>query len=302
MKAIIVTLTALEFYSGIGAFAQAASFVDIEVVSAFDQSEWANLVYEANYGHKPCQRNLDNIPLAGIPSCDLWWMSPPCTPFSRRGKQKDEADNRARSFLHLINMISQKTPRYILIENVLGFVGSTVHTLLLEKLADAGYATSQFSLCPTMFGVPMLRPRVFIVASQDGSMEPIESIAAPSKSEGGDLTKYLFEPKRAFACSPETLKRYAPVLNIVDPCVPESYLICFTSGYHRCRQASGSLISTGDGEARFVSPGEILGLLGFNQDFKIPDEISLEVAYRLVGNSVDVRAIAYLLKEVLQCQ
>lgn len=297
-----MTLRALEFYSGIGAFAQAASLAGIEVVAAFDQSQWANLTYQANYGHKPCQRNLDSIPATGIPQGDLWWMSPPCTPFSRRGKQKDEADNRARSFLHLIDMISEKTPRYILIENVQGFVGSKVHTLLLNKLTAAGYATLQLGLCPTMFGVPMLRPRIFVVASQDGLIAPIESIAAPSRSEGQPLAKYLFEPGSAFDCTPEILTRYAPVLNIVDPSVPDSYLICFTSGYHRCRQASGSLISTGAGQARFVSPDEILGLLGFNQDFHIPDEIPLEVAYRLVGNSVDVRAIAYLLKEVLQCQ
>jgi tRNA (cytosine38-C5)-methyltransferase len=209
----------------------------------------------------------------------------------------DEADSRARSFLHLINMIGQKIPRYILIENVQGFVGSVVHTILFETLKTHGYSTAQFSLCPTVFGVPMLRPRVFVVASQTG---PIEQPTAPLKTESRPLARYLFEDGSAFACSGETLQRYAAVLNIVDPRLPESYLICFTSGYHRCRQASGSLISTGEGQARFVSPGEILGLLGFHKDFKLPGEISMEVAYRLVGNSVDVRAISYLLKEVLR--
>jgi DNA (cytosine-5)-methyltransferase 1 len=296
-KAIFVTLRALEFYSGIGAFAQAASLMDIEVAAAFDQSRWANLAYQANYGHKPSERNLDSVPASAVPAGDLWWMSPPCTPFSRRGKQKDDADPRARSFLHLINMIGAKTPRHILIENVQGFIGSTVHAHLLETLKAAGYATAEYSLCPTMFGVPMLRPRVFIVASQDALTEPI---VAPSKIEGGDLERYLFAEGETFACNPEMLRRYGAVLNIVDPSVFGSYLICFTSGYHRCRQASGSLISTGDGTARFVSPDEILRLLGFRRDFKMPDTISLEVAYRLVGNSVDVRAIAYLLKEVLR--
>lgn len=294
-----MTLRAVEFYSGIGAFAQAARGLDISVVEAFDQSQWANATYQANYGHKPSGRNLDSIPPAVIPESDLWWMSPPCTPFSRRGKQKDQADSRAQSFLHLIEMMAQKSPRYVLIENVQGFVGSAVHTLLLGRLKAAGYASSEFSLCPTMFGVPMLRPRIFVVASQDG---PIEPPAAPSKTESADLSQYLFEDGSAFACCSETLKRYAAVLNIVDPCLPDSYLICFTSGYRRCRQASGSLIGTGSGQARFLSPNEMLGLLGFNQYFKIPAEISLDVAYRLVGNSVDVRAIAYLLKEVLRCK
>ena len=116
----------------------------------------------------------------------------------------------------------------------------------------------------------------------------------------GRLTDFLFESGNQFDCDVETLIRYEPVLNIVDPLVKDSYLICFTSGYRRCRTASGSLIATGDGQARFLSPAEILGLLGFSANFQFPEAISPEVAYRLVGNSVDVRAIKYLLREVLK--
>ncbi len=294
-----MTLKALEFYSGIGAFAQAAGRADIDVLGAFDQSAWANLAYRANYGHLPSHRNLDSIPLDQLPQADLWWMSPPCTPFSRRGKRQDEADNRAKSFLHLISFIALKKPRYILIENVEGFRGSAVQRHLLQTLEAQGYASSEFSLCPTMFGVPMLRPRIFIVASQDG---PIMPPAVPSRAEPRLLSDFLFEQDTLYDCDPAILARYAPVINLVDPTAPGAYLICFTSGYYRCRRASGSLISTGSGRARFISPPEILGLLGFSPDFVLPEEISLEVAYKLVGNSVDVRAIDYLLKEVLHCQ
>ena len=178
-----MTLRALEFYSGIGAFAQAARVLDIDVVAAFDQSQHANVTYQANYQQQPCDRNLDSIRSSFIPPGDLWWMSPPCTPFSRRGKQKDQTDSRARSFLHLIDLMAEKSPHYILVENVQGFLGSAVHTLLIEKLTASGYGTAQFSLCPTMFGVPMLRPRVFIVASKDGS---IRMPAAPACLEESD--------------------------------------------------------------------------------------------------------------------
>jgi DNA (cytosine-5)-methyltransferase 1 len=293
-----VTLRAVEFYAGIGAFAQAAGRANIDVVTAFDQSQWAKEVYGANYRHKTSQRNLDSIPASQIPDADLWWMSPPCTPFSRRGKQHDRADNRARSFLHLIDLIGEKKPQFILIENVQGFKGSDVQQILLDVLEAHGYVTAIFDLCPTMFGVPMLRPRIFIVASRGGAIKASGNL---DKAKANDLQDYLFETGDHFDCSQEMLTRYAPVLNIVDAGVPGAYLICFTSGYHRCRQASGSLIKTGEGKARFVSPAEILGLLGFAEDFQIPGTISLEVAYKLVGNSVDVRAIDYLLKEVLRC-
>ena len=96
-----MTLRALEFYSGIGAFAQAASRFDIDIVRAFDQSQSANLTYKSNYDTAPNHRNLDSISAAEIADADLWWMSPPCTPFTRRGNQKGGEDNRARSFFNL---------------------------------------------------------------------------------------------------------------------------------------------------------------------------------------------------------
>ncbi|MBS1995256.1 MAG: DNA cytosine methyltransferase [Cyanobacteria bacterium SZAS LIN-2] len=293
-----MTIQALEFYSGIGAFARAAAGFNIDVVEAFDQNQWANLTYEANFGHKPCSRNLDSIPEQGIPESDLWWMSPPCTPFSRRGKQKDGEDNRARSFLHLIDFMTIKKPRHILVENVSAFIGSNVHGLLLARLNQAGYRTAEYQLCSSMFGVPMLRPRVFIVATLDKDVA--FSPAPPQKTEPAGLIDYLFESDDSLNCSPEILSRYEAVLNIVDPKKSGSYLICFTSGYQRCRQASGSLIREDNGTTRFVSPAEILGLLGFGGDYRIPQSIPQAVAYKLVGNSVDVRAIKYLLSEVLQ--
>jgi len=198
--------------------------------------------------------------------------------------------------LHLINLLTLKKPAFILVENVQGFVDSAVYLHLLSTLRKAGYKTHQISLCPTMFGVPMLRPRIFIIASQDDNFDRQVMPQIVGKNK---LASYLWDKNLSLACDPEILVRYAPVLNIVDPAQPESYLICFTSGYHRCRQASGSLISTGVDQARFVSPHEILGLLGFDPAFKIPEEIPVAAAYRLVGNSVDVRAISFLLQQVL---
>ncbi|MBU6452887.1 MAG: DNA cytosine methyltransferase [Cyanobacteria bacterium REEB67] len=294
-----MSLRALEFYSGIGAFAQAAANFDIEIAAAFDQSQWANQTYAHNHGLTPSPRNLDSVKPEYVPAASLWWMSPPCTPFSRRGKQKDEEDHRARSFLHLIEMLALKRPEHLCLENVEGFRQSAVHALLIKKLESLGYRHLEIRLCASDFGVPMLRPRLFVVASRTAQLQ---APPPPLKSAPSSLQEYLFERGQQFDCSPAMLERYAPVLNRVDADMPGSYLICFTSGYHRCRQASGSLIETGGGGARFVSPAEILKLLGFGAQYTIPPAVPLEVAYRLVGNSVDVRAIDYLLANVLKLE
>jgi len=160
-----MSFKAIEFFSGIGAFAQAALSNQVDVIAAFDQSQFANQAYEKNYGLKPNSRNLDSIPLRLIPQADLWWLSPPCTPYSRRGRQRDVEDARAKSFLHLIECLKVLTPDVVLIENVDAFLNSKMHHILAEAFLQSGYQTSTLRLNPQMFGIPMQRPRIFLVAT-----------------------------------------------------------------------------------------------------------------------------------------
>jgi tRNA (cytosine38-C5)-methyltransferase len=50
-------------------------------------------------------------------------MSPPCQPYTRIGLQQGSVDARAKSFLHLLDVLGemQHKPKYILVENVKGF-------------------------------------------------------------------------------------------------------------------------------------------------------------------------------------
>lgn len=38
-------------------------------------------------------------------AADIWMLSPPCQPYTRRGARRDAEDPRASSFLHLISLI-----------------------------------------------------------------------------------------------------------------------------------------------------------------------------------------------------
>ena len=300
-------LRALEFYSGIGAFAQAAQAHDIEVLAAFDQGQWANQVYARNYSHKPVSRNLDSISIKDIPDADLWWLSPPCTPYSRRGEQRDIADPRAKSFLHLIEFMGAKRPPIILLENVEGFLNSNMFEHLRQTLHNNHYQVETIKLCPTMFGVPMQRPRIFVVATLADSAS-LALLPPPQPSTRVALSQFIDSTLNDSPAGENLLLsaadaiKYEAVLNVVDLkdiSDATNYLICFTSGYLRCRKASGSLLRLASGRLRFFSPREILSLLRFSPEFTLSD-LDLPICYRLVGNSVDVRAIEYLLSSVLQ--
>lgn len=288
------TLRAVEFFSGIGAFSEACRDSKIEVIAAFDQNARANEVFWHNFSLRPQAKNLDTIRASDIPVADIWWMSPPCTPYSRRGKQLDDQDPRAACLLKLIELLPAHLPAYFMLENVSGFVGSRVHQQLKGTLDANGYTYSEVSLCSTELGVPMRRPRFFLAACRGGNLKPF--VKGTSDPDAKLLRHYLTSDEDSLLVPEEIVQKYWAVLNIVDPQEDKAKVICFTRGYNRCRKASGSLIKArSDGRVRFVAPEEILSLLGFSSRFQMPANISRDVAWRLVGNSVDVRAVRALI-------
>lgn len=265
----------------------------IEVVAAYDQNEHANKVYKSNFGLEPNKRNLETLTVKDFPHANIWWMSPPCTPFSRRGERKDDVDPRSQALAKLIEIIPQRLPDFIFLENVEGFIDSKMHDSYAKTLAECGYQNISFSICSSMFGVPMRRPRFFIAASRTVPLvEPDLELFRESRTLPEFLTR---NDDDRFYLNPEEVEKYRPVLNIVDPHQSDAYLICFTRGYFKCRKASGSLIALPDGIVRFVAPDEIIDLFGFCKDYHLPDQMPLSVQWRLVGNSVDVRAIRAVL-------
>ena len=53
------------------------------------------------------QINLEGITASALDSfkADIWLMSPPCQPFTRRGLQLHAADRRSASFTHLLELL-----------------------------------------------------------------------------------------------------------------------------------------------------------------------------------------------------
>jgi DNA (cytosine-5)-methyltransferase 1 len=294
-------MKAIEFFSGIGGFAQAAALLSTDVIAAYDQDADANRAYRLNYGLQPQLRNLDSIKQSEILEADLWWMSPPCTPYTVRGAQRDSCDPRAKSILNLIDLIPKIKPRALLVENVMGFAQSIVLARLKERLLENGYRTWQMELCPTQFGIPMKRPRLFFCALLSGEAD-LQKTA--SRIMARLLTTPQMVPLAEFTSddgnedlivSDEILKKHWPGLNVVDQSSLIDRTICFTSSYAKSFKASGSLLRTSQGKIRRFSPAEILRLMGFAPSFKLPADISLSKRWKLVGNSVDVRCASLAL-------
>jgi DNA (cytosine-5)-methyltransferase 1 len=265
------------------------------VAAAVDQNRNALAVYRRNFAHPELPTAIESLPDRWWRAldADLWWMSPPCPPYTGRGAGRDVDDPRARSLLALIGQIAALRPRCVALENVAGFEGSRAHQRLRDTLDQAGYTVRETLLCPTELGLPSRRPRFYVVAGLG------EVGAWPARAgERVALADLLDdEPAAALWCEPALVQRYARALHVVEAADARACTACFTSAYGRSPVRSGSYLLTQGGLRRF-SPGEILRLLDFPPDFALPPDLPLRSAWPLVGNSVSVRAVRWVLGAV----
>jgi site-specific DNA-cytosine methylase len=299
--------TALEFFSGIGAFSLAARQRGIKVLQSYDQSEAANEIFTANFNHRPNARNLDSIKAEDLPAADIWWLSPPCTPYSVRGKRADANDPRALSLHNLINLIPHLVPKAILVENVIGFIDSQMRTNLIRVLEETNYDVVSANICSTDLGVPMKRPRHFIVAVRGERKSNLTHLQANldwalrkynQSSSAQPLTDFLHQDTKdcdELFLDDVIADKYRAGLNVIDIDDRCAIAICFTSGYWTSNKASGSYIKDSSGRIRRFSSKEMLQLFGFGKDFVFPVNMPEKTRSRLIGNSVDVRVITLLL-------
>lgn len=282
----------LELFSGIGGCATALSD-RAEVVCAVDQNRYARQVYAHNFDHRVEAWNLATAKAERLAAfdADLWWMSPPCQPFTIRGKRLDVADRRCAPLLHLTGMLTSIGPRSLALENVPGFETSVMRKRLIEALEDAGYRWRERVLCPTELGIPMRRARYYLIASRDPLPDWL-----PLRPHRRRVESFLLDPEPWHYLSDEMQEKFRSKLPISDP-VHAPWVGVFTSAYGKSPVYAGSYWRDSAG-IRHFSPREGLRFLGFPEDYELPD-LDFQRAWKLVGNSLSIDAVRIALSPLL---
>jgi len=276
----------IEFFAGMGGWRQAFAGA-VQVAAAYDISPHAIATYEAIHGERPIPRELATLPLRDLPPAEAWVMSPPCQPFCRMGNRQDLEDPRSRAFLHLMDLFAAAPPEHLALESVEGFLGSQAHALLASRLREAGFQWLEYSLCPSRFGIPNLRPRAYIVASRWALSPPARLDATPAT-----LAAYLDPEEDPSLYVPEAiLARHRPGLDLVRP--ESTRTACFIGGYGQRYVGSGSFLVTPRGIRRF-SVAEEARLLGWPGDFAFPATVGREARYKLLGNGLSIPVASWI--------
>jgi DNA (cytosine-5)-methyltransferase 1 len=119
-------------------------------------------------GWSVVQADIRDVSAAAHRGVDLFAAGLPCPPFSVAGKQLGERDER-NLFPDALRLIHEAQPKFVLIENVRGFLDPTFadyRDFLRRQFDHMGYAAAWKLLNASDFGVSQLRPRVAIVAAR----------------------------------------------------------------------------------------------------------------------------------------
>jgi DNA (cytosine-5)-methyltransferase 1 len=282
-----------------------------ECVFTSEIDRFACQTYESNFGEVP-SGDITQIDPTSIPDFDLILAGFPCQPFSHAGKKLGFDDLRGTLFFNVAQIIKDKRPRVVLLENVRGLVshdrGRTFERILEVLSNDLGYSTFHKIINAKDFGLPQNRSRIFIVAFRDNvknfefptptnSPTKVGDILIPGSNRSGKytLSDTLWNSHQRRKAN-HLAKGNGFGYSIFSHGSP--YTSTISARYYK--DGSEILISQRGKNPRKLTPREAANLQGFPSNFEIP--VSDTQAYKQFGNAVAVpviRAIAEKLKPYL---
>ncbi len=288
-----MSLRVAEFFCGIGGCAYAVRG-RASIVQAIDIDQRALQVYRHNLPHPTLAKSIESLTTEALEAleADLWWMSPPCQPYTEQGRERDVHDVRAASLLHLLDAFQELRPRYLALENVPGFAESQMRQRWIASLTKRSYQVQERMLCASETGLPGRRRRYYLVAAREGDLLPPGRLQCCPRVLV-DLLDDDFEQR--FLPEDQFLAAYCGKLHTVDPEDPAAITRCFTSAYGKSPVRSGSYLKERGEMARHFSPHEIARLLGFPRDFRLPGELTTRQAWSLLGNSLAIPVVRRVL-------
>lgn len=271
-------VTFIDLFAGIGGFHMAFHNIGADCVFSSEWDKEARKTYEHNFRHiSPDLFNRDrfigDINLVKdidreIPDFDILTGGFPCQPFSHAGRRKGFSDARGTLFFKMAEIIKEKKPKAFFIENVRGLLnhdnGNTFKVIKRIIEEDLNYSFHPYLVKASDFGVPQLRPRIFMVGFRDKKIK-----FKPPESTG---LKMNMSDVWGGECSREigfTLRCGGRGSDIKDRRNWDSYLV--------------------DGKVRRLGPNEGKKLQGFPDNFEFP--VSEAQAMKQLGNAVAIPAI-----------
>ena len=156
------------FFSGVGGLDLGFERAGIHTVSVSEIDPYACAVLAERFPDAPNLGSITEVDANDIPEADIWSGGFPCQDLSVAGKRAGFAGKRSSLAFTFLDLVEQRRPRWLVLENVPGLFSSNKGAdfgRLLYEMEQLGYGVSWRTLDARYFGVAQRRRRVFIVAS-----------------------------------------------------------------------------------------------------------------------------------------
>ncbi len=178
-----------------------------EVVGYSEIDPWASRLFDANHHQangEPIHNwgDITQINAAELPDFDLFTGGFPCQPFSSAGMQLgvDDPYGRGTLIYHILRILEEKHPRYVLLENVKGLLSrkfADTFTFIQQEFTRLGYGDNPLRyaiLNSKDYGIPQNRERLWMFAQLGGLPEDF-NIVPPLQRNDLRLADFLDAPE-----------------------------------------------------------------------------------------------------------
>lgn len=155
----------IDLCCGIGGFHK--GLLPFNCVFACDIDKNCRHSYKTNYNIEP-HSDIFDIKCKDIPDHNILCAGFPCQPYSSAGLKKGLNDNRSKVFDKILEIIKNKIPEIIILENVKNLLimnEGKIFDKIKNDIEKLGYIISYCLLNTSNFGLAQNRERLFIVGT-----------------------------------------------------------------------------------------------------------------------------------------
>ena len=300
-------------FSGIGGIDLAFLQAGFEIAWAIDKDADCCKTYRHNFhGSNLIESDIRKVDPTLLESIDVLAAGFPCQSFSVAGQQRGFKDDRGVLFYEGVRFANALKPRFIFLENVPNLMehdNGRTFLVIHDTLSDIGYTLKYKVMRASEYGgVPQIRDRIYIVAFRD--IEDCDRFSFPEKielSQGIDNVLATTEKKHDiyyynsfdpfYTIASRIVRQQGVIYRVYhDSIKPTQNHMCPTLTASMGTQLNQVPLVKDEYGIRKLTIRECLDFQGFQKGYKFPKTISLNAAYKQVGNTVCVPVVERIVR------
>jgi len=280
------------FFAGIGGFDVAFEKQGFSTKLLCEINPFCNQILNRHWPNVKKVGDINEITEKDIPNSEVWCGGFPCQDISvARGASERLGLKGKRSglFYRFAELIEDKMPKVVIIENVAGLFTSNKGRdfgVILQTLSALGYSVAWRLLNSRYYGVPQSRTRVYVCCWKNN---PIKALSVMFDKQGAVKPE---NERKDFITEESKPDEYPKVPRV-------AYCLAASSGRHTGTDWSRTYVVCENGVRR-LSPVESERLQGFPDNWTSPSDDSINdenintLRYTAIGNAVSVPVVEWI--------